>query len=167
MKEASIGVLLNKNSEVLLIKRRDVPVWVLPGGGIEQEERPEEACLRELFEETGVTGKIVRQVGTWHAINRLGATTHVFLCKSVADIQKPLLPQKESIEVRFFPVDQLPKLTFFLHKEWLKIALENRPTPVLAKMTQLTYCTCIKLLLQHPLLSLRYLLSRIGCPINA
>jgi 8-oxo-dGTP diphosphatase len=32
-------ILFNKNrSEVLLIKRKDIPVWVLPGGGIDPGE---------------------------------------------------------------------------------------------------------------------------------
>ena len=30
--------------------------WELPGGSIDQDEVPEEAALRELYEETGVLG---------------------------------------------------------------------------------------------------------------
>ena len=30
--------------------------WELPGGSIDQDEEPEEAALRELYEETGVLG---------------------------------------------------------------------------------------------------------------
>lgn len=29
------------------------PVWTLPGGGIVFDEQPENACVREVFEETG------------------------------------------------------------------------------------------------------------------
>lgn len=28
-------------------------IWTLPGGGIEYGEQPDEACLREVYEETG------------------------------------------------------------------------------------------------------------------
>lgn len=34
---------------------RGEDVWILPGGGIETGESPEEAVVREVFEETGAT----------------------------------------------------------------------------------------------------------------
>jgi ADP-ribose pyrophosphatase YjhB (NUDIX family) len=36
----------------------DVSAWTLPGGGIGFGEHPDAACLRELAEETGLTGEI-------------------------------------------------------------------------------------------------------------
>lgn len=37
--------------------------WTLPGGRIEWLEAPEQAVERELWEETGLTGRIVRPLG--------------------------------------------------------------------------------------------------------
>ncbi len=36
--------------------------WQFPGGGIDANEHPETAVLRELVEETGLTGRVVQQL---------------------------------------------------------------------------------------------------------
>ncbi|MFK7696104.1 NUDIX hydrolase [Paenibacillus sp. HJGM_3] len=52
-----------QDNRVLMVKQRvkrgDV-VWNFPGGGIEPGETPEEACIRELKEETGYTIRVLR-----------------------------------------------------------------------------------------------------------
>src|SRR5688572_24914542 len=40
----------------------DTTYWQLPGGGVEAGEELEAAVLRELAEETGLSGRIVRQL---------------------------------------------------------------------------------------------------------
>ena len=50
---ATALIFKDKRSQVLMIKRRDVPLWVLPGGSIDANESPEEAVVREVLEETG------------------------------------------------------------------------------------------------------------------
>ncbi|GMA35773.1 hypothetical protein GCM10025876_19770 [Demequina litorisediminis] len=37
--------------------------WCLPKGHIEGEETPEEAAIREVAEETGITAEIIRPIG--------------------------------------------------------------------------------------------------------
>ncbi len=54
-----------KDGQFLLIKRGIPPkkgMWGCPSGFVETGETPEEACLRELKEEAGVTGSVVRVV---------------------------------------------------------------------------------------------------------
>ncbi len=48
-------VLLNDAGRVLVGERLDLPgVWQMPQGGIDKGEKPLEAALRELAEETGI-----------------------------------------------------------------------------------------------------------------
>ncbi len=39
---------------------RDPGIWTLPGGGLDFGEHPEEGVVRELYEETGLTGRVDR-----------------------------------------------------------------------------------------------------------
>ena len=50
-------VLMNAGGELFVGQRKDseVPAWQMPQGGIDKGEGIEEAALRELWEETGVT----------------------------------------------------------------------------------------------------------------
>lgn len=56
-----MGVVCWRGDEVLLIKRGREPrrgEWSIPGGKVERGETLHDACVRELFEETGVTAEI-------------------------------------------------------------------------------------------------------------
>lgn len=44
----------------------DAPAWQMPQGGIDAGEKPRAAALRELWEETGVTGDLVEFVAKAH-----------------------------------------------------------------------------------------------------
>jgi ADP-ribose pyrophosphatase YjhB (NUDIX family) len=48
------GVVINSNSEILLVKAPGSEFWMLPGGGIKVGETPKNAAKRELQEECGV-----------------------------------------------------------------------------------------------------------------
>ena len=51
---ASVFVINPEDKKILLVKHKKFNKWVQPGGHIEDEETPEEAALREVYEETGV-----------------------------------------------------------------------------------------------------------------
>jgi 8-oxo-dGTP diphosphatase len=55
--------LVQRDGDVLLVRLTELtPVpgsWSLPGGGIDHGEHPAAAVVRELFEETGLSGRVV------------------------------------------------------------------------------------------------------------
>ena len=58
-----VGVMLiNTDGGVFVGQRIDTeaPAWQMPQGGVDKDETAEDAALRELFEEIGVTPDLVR-----------------------------------------------------------------------------------------------------------
>jgi len=87
---AAAAVLRSQSEEILLVKHRwrdGTTSWILPGGALLPEEKPEEAALRELYEETGLKGSILRFLFTLPY--ELGTST-TFLVGVDADAQVAL-----------------------------------------------------------------------------
>jgi 8-oxo-dGTP diphosphatase len=154
-REAAIGIIFQQDKRtVLLIKRHDVPIWVLPGGGIESGESPEEAVVREVWEETGLRVTIIRKTGEYTPLNRLAARTHLFECR----VKDGLIRTGcETKEIAYWPLDHLPESFFIVHHDWLADALLQLPSPVLKPIERVTYWQFCLFALRHPLIVLRYL----------
>lgn len=61
-----VAIVFDKTREkILLTKRADNGRWCLPGGGIDAGEGADEACERELLEETGLRVKVKRLTGVY------------------------------------------------------------------------------------------------------
>ena len=63
-----VGVIvLNRNNEVLLEKRKDNPIdkWQMPQGGIDKNETPYKA-MKKVFEETSIKNiEVLKEIEKW------------------------------------------------------------------------------------------------------
>ncbi len=102
---------------VLLIERKNAPfegMWALPGGFLEMDETLEEAALRELQEETGITGIGLKQFHTFSTVNRdprHRTITTVFIGYTENKTTTPMAGD-DAAKAEWFALDKLPPLAF-------------------------------------------------------
>jgi 8-oxo-dGTP diphosphatase len=140
-----------------------VPVWVLPGGGVEEKEDPTSAIIREILEETGLTVKVDRLIATYYPMNKLAKITQSYECVVIGG---GLKTSSETKNVTFYSLDTLPPLMPPPYREWIEDAKIKRE-PIERILTTVTYKRLLKEALSHPILALRFLLARIGLACNS
>src|SRR5512145_607252 len=99
------AVIFNGQKQILLVKltyQRFHP-WGIPGGGLDYGEQPDEAAVRELFEETGMKVEVKKLlfIKTWVPA-RIGM---YYLCRIR---EGEFQPSDEVSECGFFSKDNLP-----------------------------------------------------------
>lgn len=123
----SAGIILSEG-KMLMVKEKESMGWSIPSGGIENGESPEQACMREIWEETGFKTKVESPLHVKKAvIKNFDVTTYYFLCE-VIDGQISYHDPDDSIEEvawktyeevlklqHDYPEDQEMLLSFFDH----------------------------------------------------
>ena len=85
-------------------------LWSLPKGHIEEGETPEQAAIREVAEETGITSSITKSLGVidfWFMAGgkRIHKTVHHFM---FTEVSGELTPQVSEVdEVSWFPLAEI------------------------------------------------------------
>ncbi len=108
------SIVVNDKQEILLVLRKNEPragMWGLPSGFAETHETIEEAALRELHEETGITGKIVRLLDTKSHYNDFYGDL-IWVTFEVKYESGNLMAGDDAEDVRYFPLNQLPEIAF-------------------------------------------------------
>jgi len=106
--------VLDDGRRVLLVKRKYPPnqgMWCLPIGFAELGETIAEAALRELHEETGITGRVSQLIDadSWMSDFYGDLLVVTFEVDKIAGTETP---GDDAEEVGYFPIDQLPPLAF-------------------------------------------------------
>jgi 8-oxo-dGTP diphosphatase len=103
------------NIKVLLIQRKNYPYktsWAFPGGFINMNETAEEAACRELEEETGLKGVVVRQLYTYTDIERDPRERVISIAHYALTRITEVKAGDDAKNVRWFPLNEIPNLAF-------------------------------------------------------
>jgi ADP-ribose pyrophosphatase YjhB (NUDIX family) len=124
-------VLSEDRAHVLLLRREVFVLWDLPGGGVERNEDPADAAVRETREESGYQIAIERFVGTYRCQSVYGRgdqLTYVFRARVIGGTPKHI--GLETTGLRWFPVNALPRGVEPLQRQMIADALADLPAPV-------------------------------------
>ena len=104
-----------KNDSILLVKRAADPgkgLWGLPGGFIERGETPEAGAMRELLEETNLTGTVRHILGTCSHFNTIFGDILLIGIEILVPNWSQIKAGDDATEIKLFPLDDLPNLAF-------------------------------------------------------
>jgi len=124
---------IRHQDQLLLVQDRISSRYSLSGGYIDGGERPEQAALRELYEETGLRGEVVQELGRWQR-------ALIFACRTL----EPIVAQQDTVFVsilkapnlggeilnaRLIAIDRLPReqRRFPDQLDWLQSRLDKVP----------------------------------------
>ncbi|WP_155315801.1 NUDIX hydrolase [Desulfosarcina alkanivorans] len=132
---AACVVLIDGHDQILLVKRRVPPkqgMWCLPGGFVECGETPEQAALRELREETGLTGRVNTLIGATTSPGTLYDSI-LLIGYLVSRYRGTARAGDDAAEVDFFDTGDLPPIAFESHLSFIRLyfsTLATESTPI-------------------------------------
>jgi ADP-ribose pyrophosphatase YjhB (NUDIX family) len=122
------AVVLDDDGRVLLVRRADNDLWTLVTGCLEPGEHPAVGAVREVVEETAVMAVAERILG----VSALPLTVYgngdqaryldvTFRCRAVGGAAR--VNDDESVDVGWFPLDELPASLPDRHRQCIQDAM--------------------------------------------
>ncbi|KAK2918001.1 hypothetical protein Q8A73_004747 [Channa argus] len=132
-----------QEDEVLLVSSSRHPdQWIVPGGGMEPEEEPCGAAVREVYEEAGVKGKLGRLLGIFEQNQDRKHRTYVY----ILIVTEMLEDWEDSVNIgrkrKWFMVDEAIRILQShkpVHAEYLR-RLTNTCNPTCSPLCNTSNC---------------------------
>ncbi len=105
----AVGVIIVQQEKILLAKRKLNPFkghWDTPGGFVDVGESPEEACIRELEEETHLKIKVKDYISAYPDQYQDNPTLVIGYEAEI--IEGTMKAEDDVAELKWFPLDDLP-----------------------------------------------------------
>lgn len=116
-------LVFNKEGHILLAKRKDYPLWDLPGGTLEKEETVEDCAIRETREETGYIIVIKQKIGEYYQ-PQYDDMQHIFIGELKGGTPIENGPETEKVE--WFNPKKLPLFMIPNRRKQIKNYLKNK-----------------------------------------
>ncbi|MCB9632991.1 MAG: NUDIX hydrolase [Sandaracinus sp.] len=124
----TVDVIVEHPRGIVLIERLNEPKgWALPGGFVDEGERVEDAALREVDEETGLTVTLVHLLGVYSDPAR-DPRQHNLSVVYVARCTEDPTGGDDAATAQVFPLDALPSPLCFDHGQIVQDYVRWRST---------------------------------------
>jgi ADP-ribose pyrophosphatase YjhB (NUDIX family) len=109
---ASSAIFLDPTGQILIVKPTYRSYWLLPGGSVEENESPREACIREVKEELGIDTTSMKLLGIDYLSKENEETECIQFAfyggiLSTSPMYTITLPAMELSDYRFLPLEEV------------------------------------------------------------
>ncbi|MCR5121292.1 MAG: NUDIX domain-containing protein [Ruminococcus sp.] len=126
-RSGSRAVVIN-NGKMLLSHETGSGWWLIPGGGLEENESPEECCVREVEEETGyIVSPVLKFLKIYEFYEEYRYISHYYVCEVTGHGQMALTEaeKKRGLEPQWLPLNEAIDI-FSCHQKYADISEEKR-----------------------------------------
>jgi ADP-ribose pyrophosphatase YjhB (NUDIX family) len=119
------AAIFNEQGEILLMERIDGSGWCLPCGWVESLERPGDAAVREVWEETGLKVEIKQLVGVFTRMpsQKFGPHTMIAVVHLCQVVGGQLTLSHEGLDLRYWPIEEMQNW-HGIHEKYARAAYE-------------------------------------------